>query len=76
MSRETFRQELARMLRDVRQKLSLSRVQVARDAGLSLFIVAGIEDGTVPHLEPYLPALARAYRLDEYAEHRSNGETP
>ncbi|GEM_PF-6297543 len=77
MSRDAaFRHELARTLRDVREKLSLSRVQVARDAGVSLFIIAGIEDGTVRYPDPYLPALARAYRLDEYVERRSGGETP
>jgi len=67
--------EFAQLFRDVRQALSLTRTQVARATGLSLFIIAAVENGTIPHLHPYLPMLARGYRLDEYMVHRAGGST-
>lgn len=65
-------QGLGAALREIRTALGLTRTQVARAAGVSLFIIAGLEDGTVAHPDPYVRFLGRAYRVDEYAERRAS----
>ena len=67
--------EFAQLFREIRQALSITRTQVARTTGLSLFIIAAVENGTIAHLHPYLPMLARGYRLDEYMAQREDGPT-
>jgi DNA-binding XRE family transcriptional regulator len=67
--------EFAQLLREIRQALSITRTQVAHATGLSLFIIVAVENGTIAHLQPYVPILARGYRLDEYIAQREEGPT-
>ena len=69
-----WQSEFARLFGDIRQVLSITRTQVAHRTGLSLFITVAVENGTIAHLQPYLPILARGYRLEEYVARRQDGQ--